>query len=152
LLDNASAEFAFIREFFKSEAFIPVLLPPRRVDSAGEADNLSNGRSASDIDGLRSPGGETESTALPRNAHANGVGSRADVKVDIASSEEKKILEGVWKQVFDPVLPYVQVSWDIYRGLPDVTQISHSYTDAYILLSFPFAATTDTSLDHDTGH
>lgn len=118
LLDNASAEFAFIKQFFKTEAFTasppPGQMPSHRriasIDSIGFSDAMSRARPRSEFDGLRSPGADTviEGTV-------NGAGRKTPAE----TSEEKKMLENIWKQIFEPSLPYVQVH-QLFSSSPEI--------------------------------
>ncbi|KAF8318104.1 Vps52-domain-containing protein [Clavulina sp. PMI_390] len=117
LLDNTSAEYAFIRQFFRVEPFrrsTPVQTATsafhKRLASLEKASASTNGGASvgpprSELEDPRSPGADSETPVTPRFDNIADLRGTAAPKED---PEVRKMLEGVWKQIFDPVLPYFQ--------------------------------------------
>jgi vacuolar protein sorting-associated protein 52 len=107
LLDNASAEYSFIRQFFKQELF---RTPQTSVDQPiglGINEDARRVPMGSEVDFAQPPQPKSArrqsdvfSQAQARDSAKNGHHS---------ASDDEKTFEAIWKQIFDPVLPYVQV-------------------------------------------
>ncbi|KAF9076804.1 vacuolar sorting protein [Rhodocollybia butyracea] len=95
-MDNATAEYTFVKMFFTVEATLPSLDSQKSLLSPSSllspTDRLSN--AGSDY------GGRSRATSL---TIAGALDSAAAV-----AREEQINVDGIWKQVFDPVLEYVQ--------------------------------------------
>ncbi|KAF9518469.1 hypothetical protein BS47DRAFT_1421010 [Hydnum rufescens UP504] len=106
VLDNGSAEYSFIRQFFKQE---PFRTPQTSVDqpiSLGIGEDARRVPMGSEVDFTQPPPPKSArrqsdvfSQAQARDPAKNGHHS---------ASDDEKTFEAIWKQIFDPVLPYVQ--------------------------------------------
>lgn len=99
LLDNASAEFAFLFRFFGRPSS-PSVLPSSSASLDGSPLSprprlLSESVSMLDYDGASSRGG--------------GSGRRQSEMGQLLEKNEKSEMEGLWHQIFDPALTYCQV-------------------------------------------
>ncbi|KAF8341320.1 Sac2 family-domain-containing protein [Cantharellus anzutake] len=139
LLDNASAEYAFIRHFFKVEEFkspepiLPSFSSPTSTPTPQQQQQQQQQQQRQRRREEKKQGGDDDdelertrrksvfdsvppSPIPPRNAltrsqsrvvsfSADGQQSSADDRKD---KEHEKASIAIWKQIFDPVIPYVQ--------------------------------------------
>ena len=114
LMDNATAEYAFITSFFANEPRPPqskeqpgsaAMSPPILSPTRGEFDDLRSG-----------PGSEVGSEGVSprmRTVSITGV-IQAATNQEQSAKEEQTALNALWKQVMDPVLDYCTVSPHIF--------------------------------------
>ncbi len=89
-MDNATAEYTFVKTFFPLQTSLPLLDLEHTLSPAlSPTDN--NSYAGSEFGGLRTP--------VPPS-----------ISAQLASlKEEQAATDAIWKQIFDPVLEYVQV-------------------------------------------
>lgn len=95
-MDNATAEYTFLKTFFAPEATLPTREPDTGLLSPTSVMSPPNEResvSGSDFGGTRLSSFPTSISAALAVA-----------------KEEQQATDALWKQVFDPVLQYIQVS------------------------------------------
>jgi len=95
LMDNATAEYSFVTDFFEKENRQPTapLRTPSSVTFEERTDSGSEGR-----------------LTIPMATPTVGKGSAEQAQNDQIRKEERKALDAIWKQIFDPVLEYCRVS------------------------------------------
>ena len=99
-MDNASAEYTFLKTFFAPEASLPPaevensLLSPTSIMSPTDRTSVGG----SDFGGTRSSFPTSISAALA------------------VAKEEQQATDVLWKQIWDPVLQYVQVYNSLRSG------------------------------------
>lgn len=107
-MDNASAEYAFVITFFRSEPFAPPVA--KEHDSAlfsPPATLLSPDRA---FDDRRSNAGSEMGTHLSRPFRSDGQEPRnATARPSLMDKVERAPLDAIWKQILDPVLEYCKV-------------------------------------------
>jgi vacuolar protein sorting-associated protein 52 len=105
LMDNGTAEYAFITRFFnaaaESAAPISPLLSPR---SSIPDDNVGTGIGGFNFSG-RTRAGSVIIDLPPPIATPNRTNT---------NKEQQGLLDGLWKQVLDPALDYCQVKSSIF--------------------------------------
>lgn len=97
LLDNATAEYAFLSSFFRQEP-----PPPRRLGSRVVSGIIfEDPEEHSDTGQDSVPISRTASASIPE-------GEATKRKPNNAAKEERAFVEGLWKQIMDPALEYCQ--------------------------------------------
>jgi hypothetical protein len=97
-MDNATAEYTFIKSFFSAEKSIPsqdslnAIFSPNALLSPEERQSVSG----SDYGGRS----RSNSVTIPSSPSTT----------TLAGKDEQATLDAIWKQVLDPVMEYVQVS------------------------------------------
>jgi len=96
-MDNATAEYTFVKSFFATEAPLPTrpsastLLSPASVVSPSEHDSVAGG------------------SEYGHRSRVNSVTLRSiSATLSQISKEDQTVVDTTWKQIFDPVLGYVQ--------------------------------------------
>jgi hypothetical protein len=97
LLDNSTAEYAFLASFFRQEPS-----PPRRPSSRVSGIIFEDPEEHSDNGGDSVPISRTASVSIPE-------GEAIKRKLNNAAKEERTFIDGLWKQIMDPALEYCQV-------------------------------------------
>jgi hypothetical protein len=108
LMDNATAEYAFIIAFFRSEPIAPLLVnEPDSALFSPPATLLSADRG---FDDRRSNAGSEIGTHVSRSFRSNGKEPRnATARPSLMDKAERAPLDAIWKQILDPVLEYCKV-------------------------------------------
>ncbi|CAL1700934.1 unnamed protein product [Somion occarium] len=107
LMDNATAEYTFITSFFATEQ-LPL---PHRKETSGNSllspPSLLSPTSA-DFDDIRSNPASDYAPSSPRRrlSSFNSAVNMALASPETTLKEEQSTLNGIWKQVMDPVLEY----------------------------------------------
>lgn len=107
LLDNASAEYSFIRQFFKQEPFRASQTSLDQPTGLVVNEDTLRTPLGSEVDFPQSP--------PPKSVRRqSGIFSQAQSQGPTKNgnhppSEDQKIFETIWKQIFDSALPYFQV-------------------------------------------
>jgi vacuolar protein sorting-associated protein 52 len=96
IMDNATAEYSFIRQFFNRDEPLSTVLPATNQFSTGELD-LEESVPGSPVE-LKRRQSDTVSVRTTQQ-------SAAKRKADDA------YFDGIWKQVMEPVLQYADVSF-----------------------------------------
>ncbi|KAG2077273.1 Vps52-domain-containing protein [Suillus decipiens] len=105
LMDNATAEYAFIATFFRSESFAP---PPAMENNSALFSPTATLLSP-DFDG-RSNAGSEIGMHVSRPFSGNGDGPRDLIaQTSLMDKAERAPLDAIWKQILDPVLEYCKV-------------------------------------------
>ncbi|CAE6369486.1 unnamed protein product [Rhizoctonia solani] len=99
LLDNATAEYAFLSSFFRQEPNPPRKPSTRRVSGIIFEDPEEQSESGGDS----IPISRTASFSIPGDSDA------ARRKANSAAKEERAYIDGLWKQIMEPALEYCQV-------------------------------------------
>lgn len=121
-MDNATAEYAFIVAFFRSESFAPP--PAMETNSALFSPTATLLSPDFGFDDRKSNAGSEIGTHISRPSGGNEHGSR-DVTVlpGLMDKAERVPLDAIWKQILDPVLEYCKVrhfmSPSYFRGTND---------------------------------
>lgn len=140
-MDNATAEYAFVKTFFSVEVALP----------QSESSNLVLSPSA-----LLSPdrGSFAEQRSNPGSEYGeqhNAISSIANAPSLLAAAvsikEEQATTDALWKQIMDPVLEYCQVCPHLH--LPGVA--THASTDLRAADPRPDASSCSTS-HYDSSH
>lgn len=105
LMDNATAEYAFIVAFFRSESFAPP--PAMETNSALFSPTATLLSPDFGFDDRKSNAGSEIGTRVSRPFGGNEHGSR-DVTAlpGLMDKAERVPLDAIWKQILDPVLEY----------------------------------------------
>lgn len=102
LMDNATAEYAFIATFFRSESFAP---PPAMENNSALFSPTATLLSP-DFDGKSNAGSEI-GMHVSRPFSGNGDGPRDLIaQTSLMDKAERAPLDAIWKQILDPVLEY----------------------------------------------
>ncbi|KAG2369588.1 vacuolar sorting protein [Suillus spraguei] len=102
LMDNATAEYAFIATFFRSESFAP----PPAVETNSALFSPTATLLSPDFDG-RSNAGSEIGMHVSRPFSGNGNGPRDLIaQPSHMDKAERAPLDAIWKQILDPVLEY----------------------------------------------
>lgn len=97
-MDNATAEYTFVKTFFTVESTLPTLDSPKSLLSPSTLLSPMERQSNSGSDyGGRNKVESISITGAPNSATH-------------AAREEQSNVDTIWKQVFNPVLEYVQVT------------------------------------------
>lgn len=105
LMDNATAEYAFIAAFFRSESFAPPLA--METNSALFSPTATLLSPDVSFDDRRSNAGSETGTHVSRPFGGNGNGTRdVTARPDLMDKAERAPLDAIWKQILDPVLEY----------------------------------------------
>lgn len=104
LMDNATAEYAFIAAFFRSESFAPS--PAMETNSAIFSPTATLLSPDIGFDDRRSNAG-SEIGTVSRSFSGNGHGPRdVTARPGFMDKTERAPLDAIWKQILDPVLEY----------------------------------------------
>ncbi|KAG1815552.1 Vps52-domain-containing protein [Suillus subaureus] len=105
LMDNTTAEYAFIAAFFRSESFAPP--PAMETNSALFSPTATLLSPDVGFDDRRSNAGSEIGTHVSRTFGGNGNGT-CDVtaRPGLMDKAERAPLDAIWKQILDPVLEY----------------------------------------------
>lgn len=105
LMDNATAEYAFIAAFFRSESFAPP--PAMETNSAIFSPTATLLSPDVGFDDRRSTAGSEIGTHVSRPFSGNGHGPRdVTARPGFMDKTERAPLDAIWKQILDPVLEY----------------------------------------------
>jgi hypothetical protein len=105
LMDNATAEYAFIAAFFRSESFSPPLA--METNSALFSPTATLLSPDVGFDDRRSNAGSEIGTHVSRPFGGNGHGTRdVTARPGLMDKIERAPLDAIWKQILDPVLEY----------------------------------------------
>ncbi|KAG1752646.1 vacuolar sorting protein [Suillus paluster] len=105
LMDNATAEYAFVTAFFRSESFAPP--PAREPNSALFSPSATLLFPDCGFHDRRSNAGSEMGTHVSRSFSGNGHRPRdATARPSIMDKAERVPLDAIWKQILDPVLEY----------------------------------------------
>ncbi|KIJ56720.1 hypothetical protein M422DRAFT_218326, partial [Sphaerobolus stellatus SS14] len=108
LMDNGTSEYAFITRFF--DANVPVLLP---LPSPSLTSPLSSSSIPHEFSGFSFSGRSRAGSVILESAPPIATPVRENI-----SKEQQTLLDGIWKQVMDPVLEYTQT---FAKGILDST-------------------------------
>lgn len=97
LLDNATAEYAFLSSFFRQEPS-----PPRRPSARVVSGIIFEDPEESDTGPDSVPISRTASASIPD-------GETTKRRANTTAKEERAFVDGLWKQIMDPALEYCQV-------------------------------------------
>jgi len=107
-MDNATAEYAFIAAFFRSESFSPPLA--METNSALFSPTATLLSPDVGFDDRRSNAGSEIGTHVSRPFGGNGHGTRDVIaRPGLMDKIERTPLDAIWKQILDPVLEYCKV-------------------------------------------
>lgn len=105
LMDNATAEYAFIIAFFRSESFAPP--PAMETNSALFSPTTKLLLPDFGFEDSKSNAGSEIGTHISRPFGGNGHGPRdATARPGSMDKAERVPLDAIWKQILDPVLEY----------------------------------------------
>jgi hypothetical protein len=133
-MDNVTAEYSFLRGFFSVEASTPqtISIPETPLFSPT----------------VLSPTGQPELESLGTRSRSGSIATLPSTLPDSAKEEHAKI-DALWKQVFDPVMTYVQVFRHTSLRLSGIH--SFHFTDFHTFRARTTASGHITSY-HDTSH
>lgn len=111
LMDNATAEYAFIRQFFKKEEQNLVPVPP--TPSTAGSISLILGALEQDGSSVGTPGAEQQA----RQPQVPLIAPAIKSPFFRIATDEDKAIDSIWKDVVDPILQYADVRLFIYLVL-----------------------------------
>ena len=102
-MDNATAEYTFISTFFATQTSLP-LAEPNSYAPASTAILSPDGGTSTE---LQSSSASESDAHQPLSSTTPGLGGF--VSFVAKSKEETAVIDGLWKQIMDPVMDYCQV-------------------------------------------
>ena len=102
-LDNATAEYTFISNFFTTQTSLPVAEPTSHVPPSATILSPDGGT----FTDLQSSSASEFDAHRPLSSTTPGLGGF--VSFVAKSKEETAFIDGLWKQIMDPVMEYSQV-------------------------------------------
>ena len=102
-MDNATAEYTFISTFFATQNSLPVAEPTSYVPPSASILSPDGGT----FTDLQSSSASEFDAHRPLSSTTPGLGGF--VSFVAKSKEETAFIDGLWKQIMDPVMEYCQV-------------------------------------------
>ena len=102
-MDNATAEYTFISTFFATQTSLPLAEPISHVPSSATILSPDGGT----FTDLQSSSASEFDAHRPLSSTTPGLGGF--VSFVAKSKEETAVIDGLWKQIMDPVMEYCQV-------------------------------------------
>ena len=102
-MDNATAEYTFISAFFTTQTSLPVAEPTSHVPPSATILSPDGGT----FTDLQSSSTSELDAHRPLTSTTPGLGGF--VSFVAKSKEETAFIDGLWKQIMDPVMEYCQV-------------------------------------------
>ena len=102
-MDNATAEYTFLSTFFANQTSLPLVEPNPHVPPSGAILSPDGGT----FTDLQSSCASEFDSHQPLSSTTPGLGGF--VTFVAKSKEETAVIDGLWKQIMDPVMEYCQV-------------------------------------------